>query len=42
MDTEMYIGREEKGIGKKLIKAAEIRLWVAMIGITGFFTFQSL
>lgn len=42
MYTEMYIGREEKSDKKKLLKAGSIILWLAMIGITVFFTFRSL
>lgn len=42
MYSEMYIGREEKSDGKKLIKAGGIFLWIAMIGVIVFFTFCSI
>ncbi|MDE5932445.1 MAG: hypothetical protein K2H40_08190 [Lachnospiraceae bacterium] len=42
MYTEMYIGGEEKKKRKKIIKTGGIILWVLMIGLTMFLTFQSV
>ena len=40
MYTEMYISGEGKNKRKKMLKAGGIILWVLMIGVTMFFTFQ--
>ncbi|MCI8359320.1 MAG: hypothetical protein HFI51_14405 [Lachnospiraceae bacterium] len=42
MYTEMYIRGEEKKKRKKMLKAGGIILWALMIGVTMFFTFQSV
>ena len=42
MYTEMYIGEENKGEKKKMLKICSIILWIIMIGIVVFFTFRSL
>ena len=42
MYTEMYIRVEGKNKRKKMLKAGGIILWVLMIGVTMFFTFQSV
>lgn len=42
MYTEMYIRGEEKSKRKKILKAGGIILWVLMIGVTMFLTFQSV
>ena len=42
MSIEIYIRRERKNKRKKMLKAGGIILWVLMIGVTMFFTFQSV
>ena len=42
MYTEMYIGGENKGDKKTLLKACSIILWIIMIGIVVLFTFRSI
>lgn len=42
MYTEMYIGGEGKNKRKKILKVGGIILWVLMIGLTMFLTFQSV
>jgi len=42
MDTEMYISGEEKNKRKRMLKTGGIILWVLMIGLTMFLTFQSV
>ena len=40
MDSEMYIGGEGKNKRKKILKTGGIILWVLMIGLTMFLTYQ--
>lgn len=42
MYTEMYIGGEGKNKRKKILKTGGIILWVLMIGLTMFLTYQSV
>ncbi|MCH5255004.1 MAG: hypothetical protein J1F41_08760 [Lachnospiraceae bacterium] len=42
MYTEMYITDDEKEKKKKHWRTAGIILWIVMIGLSLFFTFQSL
>lgn len=42
MDSEMYIGGEGKNKRKKILKTGGIILWVLMIGLTMFLTYQSV
>ncbi|MBD5458142.1 MAG: hypothetical protein HDR27_06165 [Lachnospiraceae bacterium] len=42
MHTEMYIGGEEKNKRKRMLKAGGMILWVLMIGVTLFLTYQSV
>lgn len=42
MHTEMYIGGEGKNKRKKILKTGGIILWVLMIGLTMFLTYQSV
>lgn len=42
MYPEMYIREDGKNKRKRMLKAGGIILWVLMIGVTMFFTFQSV
>lgn len=42
MHTEMYISGEEKNKRKRMLKAGGMILWVLMIGVTLFLTYQSV
>ena len=42
MYSEIYMDREEKENGKKVIKTIGTILWIIMIGVAIFFTFRSV
>lgn len=42
MDTELYMERDEKDRGKKVLKTVCTILWIVMIVIAIFFTFRSV